>query len=210
MKGNSAMSEHIGYSQVDDRYGFCAKGTFRCPKKKEPLMLAIVAAVYTACLVITIVNAVIVLTGDLSMPIFDYDKTIEDFAPTIDLLCVILSVLLVVLLTAGVILTVVIITNGREYTYFADEVKMVIADPDGVKTVFEYKDIISVTYEKLTLFKRRDRGFDVYIETKYRTHNYQYIYSKNKLLRSEKDTPFFILEERAGLKTRRCNDDMGA
>ncbi|MBE6889272.1 MAG: hypothetical protein E7485_04580 [Ruminococcaceae bacterium] len=204
------MSEHIGYARVDDRYGFCAKGTFRCPRKKEPLMLAIAAAVYTACLLITIVNAVIVLTSDLSMPIFEYDKTIDDFVPTIDLFGVIVSVLLVVILTAAVILSVIIITNGKEYTYFADEIKMVITDPDGEKTVFEYKDMVSVTYEKLTLFKRRQRGFDVYIETKYRTHNYQYIYSENKLLRSEKDTPFFILEERAGLKKRRYNDDMGA
>jgi len=204
------MSEHIGYARVDDRYGFCAKGTFRCPRKKEPLMLAIAAAVYTACLLITIVNAVIVLTSDLSMPIFEYDKTIDDFVPTIDLFGVIVSVLLVVILTAAVILSVIIITNGKEYTYFADEIKMVITDPDGEKTVFEYKDMVSVTYEKLTLFKRRQRGFDVYIETKYRTHNYQYIYSENKLLRSENDTPFFILEERAGLKKRRYNDDMGA
>lgn len=200
------MADHIGYAKVDDRYGFCAKGTFRCPKKKEPLMLAIAAAVYTACLLIVVINAVIVLTSDLSMPIFEYDKTIEDFTPTIDLLVVILSVLL----TVAVVIAVIIITSGREYTYFADEVKMVISDPDGVKVTFEYKDIVSVKYEKLTLFKRRDRGFDVYIETKYRTHNYQYIFSKNKLLREEKDTPFFILEERAGLKTRRYIDDMGA
>lgn len=204
------MADHVGYAKVDDRYGFYAKGKFRCPKKKEPLMLAIVAAVYTACLLITIINAVIVLTSDLSMPIFEYDRKIEDFLPTIDLLSVIVSVLLVVLLTVAVVIAVIIITSGREYTYFADEIKMVISDPDGVKTVFEYKDIISVTYEKLTLFKRRERGFDVYIETKYRTHNYQYIYSENKLLREEKDTPFFILEEKAGLKTRRYIDDMGA
>ncbi len=204
------MADHVGYAKVDNRYGFYAKGNFRCPKKKEPLMLAIVAAVYTACLLITVINAAIVLTSDLSMPIFEYDKTIDDFVPTIDLLCVILSVLLVVLLTVAVVIAVIIITGGREYTYFADEVKMVITDPDGVKAVLEYKDIISVTYEKLTLFKRRERGFDVYIETKYRTHNYQYIFSKNKLLREEKDTPFFILEEKAGLKTRRYIDDMGA
>lgn len=204
------MADHVGYAKVDDRYGFYAKGNFRCPKKKEPLMLAIVAAVYTACLLITAINAAIVLTSDLSMPIFEYDRKIEDFLPTIDLLCVILSVLLVVLLTVAVVIAVIIITGGREYTYFADEVKMVITDPEGVKAVLEYKDIISVTYEKLTLFKRRERGFDVYIETKYRTHNYQYIFSKNKLLREEKDTPFFILEEKAGLKTRRYIDDMGA
>lgn len=204
------MTEHAGYSQVDDRYGFCAKGTFRCPKKKEAMMLNIVALVYILWFVLVVVNAVIVFTSDLSVPIFEYDKTIEDFAPTRDLICVIISVLLLVVLTYGAVFAVILITGGREYTYFADEVKMVITDPDGVKTVFEYKDVVFVRYEKLTLFARRERGFDVYIETKYRTHNYQYIFSKNKLLRQEKDTPFFILDEHAGLKTRRYTDDMGA
>ena len=203
------MADHVGYAKVDDRYGFYAKGNFRCPKKKEPLMLAIVAAVYTACLLVTVINAAIVLTSDLNMPIFQYDKTIDDFVPAIDLLCVIVSVMIVVLLTVAVVIAVIVITGGREYTYFADEIKMVITDPEGAKTVIEYKDIISVTYEKLTLFKRRERGFDVYIETKYRTLNYQYIFSKNKLLRKEKDTPFFILEERAGLRKRRYTDELG-
>lgn len=204
------MTEHAGYSQIEDRYGFCAKGTFRCPKKREPLMLAIVAIVYTAWLAIVVVNAVIVLSRDNTMPIFDYDRTLEDFLPTVDLVIVIITVLLLVLLTVAVMIAVPIITGGREYTYFADEIKMVITDPDGAKTVFEYKDIVSVTYERLTLFTRRERGYDVYIETKYRTHNYQYIFSKNKLLRQEKDTPFFILEERAGLKKRRYSDELGA
>lgn len=203
------MTEHAGYSHIDDRFGFCAKGTFRCPKKKEPLMLAVVAMVYTAWLVIVVVNAVIVLSRDNTMPIFDPYRTLEDFLPTVDLVIVIITVLLLVLLTVAVVIAVIIITSGREYTYFADEIKMVITDPDGAKTVFEYKDIVSVRYEKLTLFTRRDRGYDVYIETRYRTHNYQYIYSKNKLLRQEKNTPFFILEERAGLKKRRYTDEMG-
>ncbi len=203
------MTEHVGYSHIDDRFGFCAKGTFRCPKKKEPLMLAIVAMVYTAWLVIVVVNAVIVLSRDNTMPIFDPDRTLEDFLPTVDLVIVIITVLLLVLLTIAAVIAVIIITSGREYTYFADEIKMVITDSDGNKTVFEYKDIMSVKYERLTLFTRRDRGYDVYIETRYRTHNYQYIYSKNKLFRQEKDTPFFILEERAGLKKRRYTDEMG-
>ncbi len=203
------MSEHIGYSRVEDRYGFCTKGAFRCPKKKEFAMLNIVAAVYILWLVIVVVNAVIVLSGDLSVPIFEYDKTIEDYAPTRDLICVIISVLLLVVLTYGAVFAVLLITNGSEYSYFADEVKMVITDPEGAKTVIEYKDVICVIYERLTLFARRERGYDVHIETKYRTHHYQYIFSKNKLFRQEKDTPFFILEEAAGLKKRRYTDEMG-
>ena len=203
------MGEYIGYSQIKDRYGRLAKGTFRCPKKKEGTMLNVVAAVYIVWLVIVVVNAVIVLSGDLSVPIFEYDKTIEDYAPTRDLICVIISVLLLVVLTYGAWFAVLLITNGSEYTYFADEIKMVITDPEGAKTVIEYKDVISVTYDRLTLFSRRERGFDVHIETKYRTHHYQYIFSKNKLFRQEKDTPFFILEEAAGLKKRRYTDEMG-
>lgn len=204
------MAEHTGYSQVEDRYGFYEKGTFRCPKKNEPLMLAIVATIYTAYLCIVVINAVIVLTGDLSVPIYEYDRTIDDYAPTLNLISVIISVLILVILTVIAVFSVILITNGNTYTFFADETKMVITDPKGEKTELRYSDIISVTYEKLTLFIRRERGFDVYIETKYRTLNYQYIYSKNKLLQQEKDSPFFILEERAGLKKRRYSDDMGA
>lgn len=203
------MTEHAGYSQVDDRYGRLAKGTFRCPKKKEGTMLNVVAVIYIVWLVIVVVNAVIVLSGDLSVPIFEYDKTIEDYKPTLDLLCVIISVLLLFILTYAAVFAVILITNGSEYTYFADEVKMVITDPEGAKTVIEYKDVICVTYERLTLFSRRERGYNVHIETKYRTHHYQYIFSKNKLFRQEKDTPFFILEEAAGLKKRRYTDEMG-
>ena len=203
------MGEYIGYSQIEDRYGRLAKGTFRCPKKKEATMLNIVALVYILWFVIVVVNAVIVLSGDLSVPIFEYDKTIEDYKPTLDLICVIISVLILFILTCAAVFAVILITNGSEYTYFADEIKMVITHPDGTKAVIEYKDVICVTYERLTLFARRERGYDVHIETKYRTHHYQYIFSKNKLFRQEKDTPFFILEEAAGLKKRRYTDEMG-
>lgn len=203
------MSEHIGYSYVSDRYGFRALGTFKCPRKGEGLMLAVVAAIYTLCLCITVINMIEVLSRDNSMPIFEYDKTIDDFSPTIDLLCVITSVLIMFVLTVVATVAVVIIIGGREFRYTADDEKMTVTDPKGEKTVFYYCDIESVTYERLTLFTQRQRGFDVFITTKYRTFNYQYIYGKNKLLREEKHTPFFILEERAGLKTRRYTDEMG-
>lgn len=203
------MSAHIGYSHVSDRYGFRALGTFKCPRKGEGLMLAVVAAIYTLCLCITVINMIEVLSRDNSMPIFEYDKTIDDFSPTIDLLCVITSVLIMFVLTVVATVAVVIIIGGREFRYTADDEKMTVTDPKGEKTVFYYCDIESVTYERLTLFAQRQRGFDVFITTKYRTFNYQYIYGKNKLLREEKHTPFFILEERAGLKTRRYTDEMG-
>ena len=203
------MSAHIGYSHVSDRYGFRALGTFKCPRKGEGLMLAVVAAIYTLCLCITVLNMIEVLSRDNSMPIFEYDKTIDDFSPTIDLLCVITSVLIMFVLTVVAVVAVVIIIGGREFRYTADDEKMTVTDPKGEKTVFYYCDIESVTYERLTLFTQRQRGFDVFITTKYRTFNYQYIYGKNKLLREEKHTPFFILEERAGLKTRRYTDEMG-
>ncbi len=204
------MSEHIGYSQVEDRFGFYEKGTFRCPRKNEPLLLAIVAAIYAVYLCVVVINGVIVLTGDLSVPIYEYDRTIDDYVPTLNLLCVIISVLILVIFTIIAVFAMIVITSGNTYTFFADETKMIITDPKGEKTELRYSDIISITYEKLTLFTRRQRGFDVYIETKYRTLNYQYIYSKNKLLQQEKDSPFFILEEHAGLKKRRYSDDMGA
>ncbi len=203
------MLGRTGYSTIEDRFGFRAIGTFRCTKKSETLMLAVTAAIYTLCLCIVVVNAVIVLSGDLTVPIFELEKKWEDYAPTADLVSVITSVVIMLLLTAAGIIAVLVITSGSEYRYSADEMKMVIVAPDGERTELHYSDIERVTYERLTLFMIRERGFDVCIETKYRTLRYQYIYGKNKLLREEKDTPFFILEERAGLKTRRYTDVLG-
>ena len=203
------MSEHIGFSRVSDRFGFRATGTFKCPRKGEGLMLAAVAAIYTLCLCITVLNMIEVLSRDNSMPIFAYDRTVEDFSPTVDLLCVIASVFIMLVLTAASIAAVIVIIGGVVYNYTADDEKMTVTDPKGEKTVFYYCDTESVTYERLTLFSARQRGFDVYIKTKYRTYNYQIIFGRNKLFRQEKHTPFFILEERAGLKTRRYTDEMG-
>lgn len=203
------MNADLGYTVMSDRFGFRALGSFRCRRKNETMILAVTAALYTLCAVITIVNAVMVLSGDLSMPIFDYDKTVDDFAPTLDLLCVITSVIILLIFSAVAVAVVIIVIGGEEYSFKANELKMLITAPDGSVTELPYCDIVEVSYEPLTLFSNRPRGFDVYISTKYRTIRYQYIYSKNKLLREEKHTPFFILEEQAGLKTRRYTDEMG-
>lgn len=203
------MAGRTGYSQTDDRFGFRALGSFRCRRNNETLILVVMAAFYTLCACIVVINMVLVLSGDLTVPIFEQEKTWDDYTPTIDLLCVITSVIILAILTAVGAAGVIIATNGAEYSFKANDEKMVITDHKGVKTEFYYSDIESVIYEKLTLFTIRQRGYDVYINTKYRTYRYQYIYSKNKLLREEKHTPFFILEERAGLKTRRYTDEMG-
>ncbi len=203
------MTEYNGYSQLSDRFGFRALGTFRCVRQRESFLFVIVAVIYILCLCIVVWNAVIVLSSDLSVPIFDYDKKMSDYAPTLNLLCVILSVIIMMLLTVAAWIAVKIITNGSVYSYTANEEVFIITDPKGEKTRFYYSDIESVTYSELTTLFARQRGFDVTVHTKYRSYYYQYIYSKNKLLKEEKDTPFFILEERAGLKTRRYTDEMG-
>ena len=203
------MSEQIGYSHVSDRFGFRALGTFRCRRSSETLMLAVVAAVYTLCFCVTIFNMVNVLSRDNSVPIFEYDKTMADYAPTLNILCVITSVIIMLLLAVALIAAVTVILRGEEYSYTANDEKMIITDPKGNKTEFYYTDIKSVRYEKLTLFSQRQRGFDVFIDNGCHIFRYQHIYGRNKLLREERHTPFFILEERAGLRTRRYTDEMG-
>lgn len=199
------MSNPVGYSQLSDRFGFRAVGNFRCARKSEALWLSVVAVVYTLALVIIIWNAVLVLSTDYSEKVLIYASS------TANGIFMFVSVFAMIpLVTFAAIIVVRIITKGVVYSYTANDEMLIITDPKGEKTSFYYSDMESVTYEKLTLFAVRECGFDVYVKTKYRTHNYQYICSKNKLLRGEKDTPFFILEERAGLKKRRYIDDMGA
>lgn len=198
------MADHIGYSQVSDRFGFRAVGNFRCARKSEAIMLAAVAVVYTLVLVAIIWNAVLVLSTDYSEKVLIYASS------TVNGIVLFVSVLAMIpFATIAAIIAVRAITKGVVYSYTANDEMMLITDPKGEKTSFYYCDMESVTYEKLTLFAVRERGFDVYVKTKYRTFRYQYIYSKNKLLRGENDTPFFILEEKAGLRNRRYNDRMG-
>lgn len=199
------MSNPVDYSQLSDRFDFRAVGNFRCARKSEALWLSVVAVVYTLALVIIIWNAVLVLSTDYSEKVLIYASS------TVNGIVMFVSVFAMIpIITVIVAIAVKMITSGVEYSYTANDEMLIITDPKGEKTSFYYSDMESVTYEKLTLFSERQRGFDVYVKTKYRTFRYQYIYSKNKLLRGEKDTPFFILEERAGLKKRRYIDDMGA
>lgn len=198
------MPNPEGYSQISDRFGFRAVGNFRCTRKSEAVMLAAVAVVYVVALVIIIWNAVLVLSTDYSEKVLIYASS------TVNGIVMFVSVFAMIpIITIIAVIAVRIITRGVEYSYTANDEMLIITDPKGKKTSFYYCDMESVTYEKLTLFLERQRGFDVYVKTKYRTFRYQYIYSKNKLLRGEKDTPFFILEEKAGLRERRYSDRMG-
>lgn len=198
------MANPVGYSQVSDRFGFRAVGEFRCARRGEALMLAAVAAVYTLVLVALIWNAALVLGGGYGEKMLVYaDSTANG------IVMVVSFVGILPLVTLAAAIAVKIITKGSVYSYNANEEMLIITDTKGEKTSFYYCDVESVTYEKLTLFVGQ-RGFDVYIKTKYRKFRYQYIYSKNKLLRGEKDTPFFILEEKAGLREGRYTDHMGA
>lgn len=198
------MANPVGYTQVSDRFGFRAVGEFRCTRKSETLLLAITAIIYALGVCGIVYNALITCFGGLGGPLlFDYSSTGNG------IVMIVSFVVLLPLLTLAALIAIKIITKGAVYSYSANDEMLIITDPKGKKTSFYYCDIESVTYEKLTLFAVRQRGFDVFIQTKYRKFRYQYIHSRNKLLRGEKDTPFFILEERAGLRTRRFTDFMG-
>ena len=89
--------------------------------------------------------------------------------------------------------------SGVVYHYEADQKEFTVISPKGQRTIIYYADVVSVDYKPIT-FLKKERGDKVTITTKYLQHKYNYVFSANKLVRYPDGSPFFIIEERAGLR----------
>lgn len=89
--------------------------------------------------------------------------------------------------------------TGVTYRYEADEKEFRIINPDKHSDVFYYPDVVSVDYKPIYYINRKIRGYRVTITTKYLSKKYDYIFSDNRLIKTPQGSPFFILEQRSGL-----------
>lgn len=86
---------------------------------------------------------------------------------------------------------------GAKYNYEADESSFTLKRKDKSYEFF-YKDVVSVDYKQWKIPLVYTRLY-VKITTKYRTTRFTYIYPNVILDKVPKNTPFHIIEERAGL-----------
>lgn len=174
--------------KCEDRFGYRSRGEFRCTRKSETLLLGLLAGGYALLVALTIMCALVCAS----------------LLDVVVIVAMIVGVIPLFTIIGVVLLRVIIYGNG--YTYNADSEKMMITDHKGYSNVFYYKDVMYVTYEPLTLFTGV-RGYHVRItDKKNRCVKYNYIFSKNKLLRTPEGSPFFIIEERAGTKSSEIID----
>lgn len=89
--------------------------------------------------------------------------------------------------------------TGVTYRYEADDKEFRIFEPGNRSEVFYYSDVMSADYQPIYYLNRKIRGYKVTITTRYRTKTYKYIFSNNKLNKDPEGSPFFILEQRSGL-----------
>lgn len=95
----------------------------------------------------------------------------------------------------------VILLHGADYCYEADNEVFVIyrvqsKDRREVVDTFYYHDVLEVSYYD-SLFHM---GYIVEIRTPYRTARYRLVFTKMMTDRSTRGTPFYTLEQRAGLR----------
>lgn len=168
-------------SKTDERFGYETRGSFRCAYDIERFLLIFTVAVYA-------VGMVGIATGMLAL--FSH-------GPEEALMCALCILVLWIVWTAAGAVVFRLLMYGSEYHYNADDDKMTIRHGSNSMDIFYY-NVISVRYEPLEFF-RKQRGFIVTIVTRKSTNVFRLVYQRSDARMVTENTPFAILEERAGL-----------
>jgi len=169
-------------SEFDERFGYETSGSFHCPFSMEKFYIGLV--VFLA------------VGGCVGLDIFLISSFPPDFKVLIFLALALLVGFAVWLLLCFIALRLLL--KGSEYYYKADEAKLTIFHGPQTQDFF-YINIMDVHYEPLMLLKWQ-RGFVVTVVTRKGTHTFKYIYDNLHSRMAPENTPFFILEDRAGLR----------
>lgn len=182
------------HSPIDDRFGFSAKGTFRCSMATERIAL------------ITAVVIGVLLLGGGYTAIYNVYREHTLYAQTDPTTYAGVAALtfigFVILLAIGEAIALKLILSGKEYWYSADANRFSYSSKnDNVgKTDIFYNDVRSVQYEERRLFGRIIRGYTVTIITgSLGTLTLEYMFNKSIPDKSPQNTPFRIIEERTAM-----------
>lgn len=169
-------------SDYDERFGFETSGTFYCPYSAEKFYIVLIIFIaISGCVGI-----------DLGL--------IASFPPDSE---VAFFMALALLAGWGVWLFLCyiafrLVLKGSQYHYKADESKLTITHGPQTQDFF-YMNIMNVRYDPIMLL-RKQRGFLVTVVTRKGTHTFKYIYNNPHANITPQNTPFYILEERSGLR----------
>ncbi len=169
-------------SKLDERFGFETSGTFHCPYSVEKFYIVLLL--------------ILAIGGCVGLDILLVSSFPDDSDVFLFLALALLVSFAIWLLICFIALKLLL--KGSEYYYKADESKLTIFH--GPQTMdFFYMNIMNVRYEPLMLLKWQ-RGFVVTVVTRKGTHTFKYIYDNIHARMAPENTPFYILEDRAGLR----------
>lgn len=176
-----------GEQANEERFGFKAKGQFRCISPFEKGMTV-------ASLVLGLLVEVVVVLW-MANPNTAYGGTFG-------------AVPFAIAIIAGITWWFVRIAHsGRTYYYEADDSEFRIIRPNKSVDTYYYTDMDSIDYKPIHYINGKHRGYLVTVRTKYCETKYSYIFSKNKLFKSESGTPFSILARKSGIAQPESSGD---
>lgn len=181
-------SQYSSFTSVEDRFNYKRKGVFRCRYKRE----AMYTAIYIAVVVIVLI---VVLSAGTQA---DSNMASVIFTLAFDTLKVTSFVWFPLALIGGTR----VILSGAEYSFTADEEKMLIVCPkENIRADIYYNNVLNVEYqERLTFVRKKLKGYlvTIYCKDGIKTFDFVFPYSSGTVALTKDLTPFRIIEERAG------------
>lgn len=175
-------------SAVDDRFEYSRRGIFRCRNPYEVPYIIMTVVIIVLCLSIIFavsIQASANLASVLFTLIFDALKIVSPIASVFILVGMIRMIL-----------------SGDQYTFYADEQKMLIVCPKrDVRADIYYSEVLNVEYIERKRFSKLV-GYDVSIYCKGGIHTFKFLFPYKAYKKNKDLTPFVIIEERAGLLER--------
>lgn len=205
---------YTSYGINNERFGFSAKGSFRCAYENQrpiiivfPIIMAVLAVIWVITFLITrdmvlnqtpvdLAQISVYQTAKIGVLMFGFDTAV--YGTNVIALVVILCLMGITLLAYGIILG--ILRSGRIYTFSADDSYFEIKPPDkNTPAIFiRYDDVIMV-YGEERKFIFAEHGLDITIQTKGKNYFFRYVHTPESRINGLSETPFNILMERAGL-----------
>ncbi len=181
------MAEYkTSFSPNEERFGFKTVGTFRCAHKAESLLYIGVTGILLVILFVIALMYSGIAVGGLDI-FYGYFLPIG-----------------IAFLGYGVALN--FLKTGHQFRYSANEefIDILPESKEIAPLRIYYADAVAVEYEPFKLFWIT-RGLKVRITAKTGTFEYRCIYPKWRITTTMNkfDLPFYIIEERAGLKQKK-------
>lgn len=201
---------YTSFSPNDERFGFKTRGSFRCAYENQRLIIigffiALAVMAVGAIIILIAVGEMVTTPPDPS----SYDGTrIGLFAFNTGIygsyVIAVAAIIIVIIMTLiAFAITLAVLHAGRIHEFKANEAYFEVIPPDPtIPHIIIYYDDVIMVYAEERKFIFAEHGLDVTIRTKKGNILFRYIHTAESDMKGLSETPFNIIQERAGLVSR--------